>query len=166
MVYRGGLSQHPSFMKPGHLMNKTINLTKKLAILSEWANLVLKHRDPGHYKEVCWLREKASNMFSTYHNLFTEDRLVYEGREVLWNRGSNLHMDSFDPPKAFAVITAFGNFTGGHLYMLNLSLRVRLRPGDAIAIRGRVIPHASEDWEDRGFLFLILLILNCGENWS
>lgn len=128
-------------------MNETINLTKKLAILSERVNLVLKHGDPGHYEEACRLREKASNMFSTYHNLSTEDRLVYEGREVLWNRGSNLHTDSFDPPKAFAVITAFGNFTGGHLYMPNLGLRVRLRPGDAIAIRGRVIPHASEDWE-------------------
>ena len=47
--------------------------------------MVLKHGDPGHYKEACQLREKASNMFSTYHNLSTEDRLVYKGREVLWN---------------------------------------------------------------------------------
>ena len=64
--------------------------------------------DPGHYEEACQLREKACKMFSTYHNLSTEDRLVYERREVLWNRGSKLHTDSFDPPKSYTIITALG----------------------------------------------------------
>ena len=33
------------------------------------------------------------------------------------------------------------------MFFPNLGLRVRMGPGDAVAIRGRVVPHGSEDWE-------------------
>jgi hypothetical protein len=54
-------------------------------------------------------------------------------------------MDIQDPPLSWAVLVAFEDFTGGGVYIESLGLRIRYRPGDCIAIRGRVVPHEVMD---------------------
>ena len=76
-----------------------------------------------------------------------EDLLIYEDHEILYNRTSTLHTDSSDPQNGWAILTAFGTFKGGYVRLPNLGLRIRLEPGDAIALRGRVIPHEVEAWD-------------------
>ena len=76
------------------------------------------------------------------------DPLMMEGRELLFNRLSGRHVDSQDPQLAYAGLYAAGNFTsGGYLYFHQLSLRVRLLPGDFVLLRGRVLEHEIEAWE-------------------
>lgn len=129
-------------------MKATTELTRRLAIVALRVNHVLKYGDPEHFKAAKELREKARRVLPIYNNLSTEDPLVYEGREVLWNRGSGLHVDKHDPQRSYAILTAFGDFKGGHIRIPHLGLRVRLQPGDCIAFRGRVLPHESEDWNE------------------
>jgi hypothetical protein len=73
------------------------------------------------------------------------DPLIYEGRELLWNRSSGLHTDSQDPPLGWAILAAFGDFTDGVIELPNLGLKIRYGPGDVVAIRGKVIPHEVPD---------------------
>lgn len=76
-----------------------------------------------------------------------EDLLIYEDHEILYNRTSTLHTDSSDPQNGWAILTAFGTFKGGYVRLPNLGLHIRLEPGDAIALRGQVIPHEVEAWD-------------------
>lgn len=128
-------------------MNGTCQLVKDIEILSHRMNAILQHADPQHYAEAVSLRSLIRKVAAAYDVLAGSDVLVYEGREVLYNRKSGLHTDSQDPPLGWALLCALGNFKGGHVHLPNLGLRVRLHPGDVVMIRGRVIPHEIEDWE-------------------
>ena len=48
--------------------------------------------------------------------------LVYEGHEFLHNCHTGGHTDLQDPPKSYAILTAFGNFRGGHVRIKHLGL--------------------------------------------
>ena len=128
-------------------MNATCTITRQLASLSARVNAVLQFGDPEHYAEAVRLRKKLKANIASYNNFATEDLLIYEGREILYNRTSTLHTDSSDPQNGWAILTAFGTFKGGYVRLPNLGLRIRLEPGDAIALRGRVIPHEVEAWD-------------------
>jgi len=65
--------------------------------------------------------------------------LIYEGREVIWNRMSGLHTDSQDPPLAWAILTGFHNFKGGAVWIQPLNILIRYEPGDVLEIRGHVL---------------------------
>ncbi|KAF8996587.1 hypothetical protein BDZ89DRAFT_1148944 [Hymenopellis radicata] len=76
------------------------------------------------------------------------DALLFEGRELLFNRQSDLHTDSRDPPGAFAGLLVAGEpFSGGDIHLPSLRAKFRLWPGDFILIRGRILPHKIEYWE-------------------
>lgn len=138
----------PKFLKTGKAMNATSTITRRLAVVSARVNAVLRYGDPAHYVEARRLRETMQKLIPSYNNLSAEDILVYEGREILYNRCSGLHTDSRDPQKGYAILTAFGNFKGGYVRIPHLGLRIRLEPGDAIALRGWVMPHQIEQWDE------------------
>jgi hypothetical protein len=127
-------------------MENTCRIVQLLEILSHRINAVLEHADPAHYAEALTLRDLVSKSRSSYAALAEWDVLVYEGREILYNRMSGLHTDSQDPHLGWAILAAFGFHKGGHVYLPNLGLRVRLEPGDVVALRGRVVPHQIEEW--------------------
>jgi len=116
-----------------------------LQLLSHRINAVLEYTDPTHYKEAIKVNEALSREFPGFRALTVIDPLVYEGREIIFNRVSGLHMDGQDPPLSWAILAAFGNFTGGRVYIQSLNLFIRYEPGDVIAIRGRVLPHQIAD---------------------
>lgn len=128
-------------------MDATCRTVKLLEIVSYMVNAFLEHADPEHYKEALELRDLIREARSSYDVLADWDVLVYEGREILYNRKSGLHTDSQDPHLSWAILVAAGSHSGGHVHLPHLGLRIRLEPGDMIAIRGRVIPHEIEDWE-------------------
>lgn len=115
-------------------------------LLSHRINIIIKFADPEHYKELLELKRRIEAMIPSYKTLCAIDPLLYEGREILFNRLSGLHTDSQDPPLAWAILTAFGKFKGGYVFLPHLGLRIRLEPGDIVLIRGRVIPHLIEEW--------------------
>ena len=50
------------------------------------------------------------------------------GREIFYNWNSELYNNSSDPPEGYAILTASGNFKGGHLRIPHLGLRIQLEP--------------------------------------
>jgi hypothetical protein len=127
-------------------MDATCELARVLQILSHRMNACLEYVDPEHYAEAMALRNLIRKCRASYDTLAHSDVLVYEGREILYNRQSGLHTDSQDPELSWALLSALGEHKGGHLFLPHLGLRVRLEPGDVIMLRGRVIPHEIEEW--------------------
>jgi hypothetical protein len=116
-------------------------LIKDLEILSHRVNAILEFIDPSHYKEVVKLNTELKKRVAGYEVL-CQDPLLYEGREVIFNRESAEHTDSQDPPLGWAILCAFGDSTGGWVHFRHLGLSARYNPGDILAIRGRLIPHS------------------------
>jgi len=127
-------------------MDATCEVVVDLQILSHRMNACLEYGDPDHYAEAITIRNTTRKQRASHDALSHSDVLVYEGREILYNRQSGLHTDSQDPELSWAVLSALGEHKGGHVFLPNLGLRVRLEPGDIIMLRGRVIPHEIEEW--------------------
>ena len=127
-------------------MDATCEVVRDLQILSHRMNACLEYGDPDHYAEAITIRNTTRKQRASYDALSHSDVLVYEGREILYNRQSGLHTDSQDPELSWALLSALGEHKGGHVFLPNLGLRVRLEPGDIIMLRGRVIPHEIEEW--------------------
>jgi hypothetical protein len=133
------------FIGAGYKYRETCNLVQALQPLTHRINAILKTLDPEHYEEALKVRDVLKVRHAGYLALCVIDPGVYEGRELLFNRTSGQHRDSQDPPKAWAILAAFGNFKGGDVFIESLGLRIRFEPGDVIALRGRVVPHEIMD---------------------
>lgn len=134
-------------IKTGERLDATSSSLRDLALLSYRCNAVLKVIDPDFHSALLLVREflrQKSPMKEAFNAI---DPLLFEGREVLYNRKSALHVDSLDPQKGWGFFFAAGDFKGGYVNFPTMKLRVRLEPGDGILHRGRVIPHEIEDWE-------------------
>lgn len=136
------------WLATGKKFEATSKMTRKLNVVSHRVNALLKYGDPAHFDQAVELRRRLEATYAGYENLGRNDPLVYEGREILWNRMSGEHRDSQDPQKSYAILTTFGDFKGGLVYLPYLGVRLRLEPGDALALRGRVLPHTIEDWDE------------------
>lgn len=119
----------------------------RLSLLSLRVNVLAKTLDPKHHYDSEKLKEMLMSRYPGYRAISFMDDLVYDGREILWNVRSGLHTDPQDPTFSYATLTIFGkDFIGGHLYLPNLGLRIRMQPGDIVMFRGRVLRHVIEDW--------------------
>jgi hypothetical protein len=137
----------PEFLHSGKAFNATCTLTKKLELLSHRVNALLEYGDPAHFQELLILREDLKKSHAGYDALLTQDPLLYEGREILFNRASGLHTDSHDPPLSWAILVALGSHEDGFIDIPHLGLKARLNPRDAVMIRGRVLPHQVTNWK-------------------
>lgn len=123
------------------------DLLLNLGIVSHHANSFLLHADRTHYQDAVNLRNIACNQLASQAALGTIDPLIYEGRELLFNRVSEEHTDSQDPPFGWAILVALGHNSPVTLTLTQLNVQMRFRPGDGIAIRGRVLKHKTSAWE-------------------
>jgi hypothetical protein len=130
------------FLKSGKAFNATCKLLKDLEILSHRVNAILEFIDPDHYKEVKKFNAELLKHVSGAEALSGMDPLLYEGREVIFNRESAEHIDLQDPPFGWAILCAFGDSTGGWVHFRHTGLWARYDPGDILAIRGRIMPHS------------------------
>lgn len=122
-----------------------MELIKGLGPLAYRVNAFLQHADPIHYAEACAIRQQLRSVAS-YDALCSLDPLVYEGRELLYNSFFDIHTDSNDAHLTWAILAAAGDFTGGWVSFPHLGIRVRMNAGDMVAVRGRVVPHAVDQW--------------------
>ncbi|KZT00137.1 uncharacterized protein LAESUDRAFT_666786, partial [Laetiporus sulphureus 93-53] len=135
------------FIRNATTLRHSTAIVKSMRILSLRVNAIIKAGDPRFYKHAVVIREKMEKDNTAAELLGSIDPLVLEGREILVNSQSSTHVDRYDPILAWVIIVALGNFKGGHIYFPSLGLKVRLLPGDAVMMRGRILPHKVEDWE-------------------
>lgn len=140
-LLRDDLRPPPEFKGPARNFMASCQVLKDTEILSHRVNAILEFMDPEHYQEAKKVREETNKEMAGIEAIGTEDPLVYEGREFLFNRESGVHRDSQDPPLGYAILVALGDSRGARITFPHLGLSVRMDPGDIVAIRGRVVPH-------------------------
>jgi hypothetical protein len=133
----------------GTIFSTTCELYQNLSCLSERVNEAVRLIDPKFHLHLSTLRSVSEQRHPVLKCLNSIDPLLFEGRELLFNRRSQIHRDRQDPPLAYAGLFAAGNFTsGGYLVFPLLGpLRIRLRPGDFSLVRGRILEHMTEEWD-------------------
>lgn len=119
----------------------------EMEILSRGVNALLQNISPEQFSSLKDLHKKATSQHPFLKGFSTVDPLLMEGRAIMFNRKTPLHADRKDPLNSWAVMTTLGCFTnGGQLCVPRLRLRMRYLPGDAVAIRGRILAHEVEEW--------------------
>lgn len=127
-------------------LNKVTALLSSLNVVSHEVNAFLEHADHEHYLDAVRNRDKMAELIPSSRCLQAVDPLVYEAREILFNRVSVEHKDTADPPHGWAVLTAFGTSEGVIFSVPELNLRITFEPGDMICIRGRILTHGTSKW--------------------
>lgn len=127
--------------------NTTADILLNLGIISHHANSFLKYADRTHYNDSVNLRTTAMRKAASQMAMGAIDPLVYEARELLFNRVSGGHTDSQDPLYSWAILVALGYNSPVTFEVSPLNLRMSFAPGDAIAIRGRVLKHRTSGWK-------------------
>lgn len=134
-------------IETGRGIAATAKVFRDLQVLSHRVNEVFRLVDPVFHANLKELQRRICNAYPLMSCFNAIDPLLMEGREFLFNRISGLHRDSQDPKGAYAGLMALGSFTsGGDVHIPELNLRVRLLPGDFVAIRGRILTHGIEPW--------------------
>jgi len=113
---------------------------KGLKYLSHQVNEALRCLDPHFYNLLSQLKHKISK-FGFSEALAAIDYLLLNGREILFNKESEEHVDQNDPQYGWAVLVALGEFEGGDFMASQLGIKARFLPGDMILVRGRVVKH-------------------------
>lgn len=134
-------------MKNGITLSHSSRMLHDTRFLGHHINFLVQSIDPIFFHNITHLGQKLSSTEPLVKALMAIDVPIFEGREYLYNRQSGLHTDSQDPPGAWAFLVAAGDFKqGGEIRMPQVGLTVRLLPGDAVMIRGRVVEHEILDW--------------------
>lgn len=135
------------YIQSGSQFTKTTTAAAEMKSLSLLVNTVLEKIDKNQYDALQTLHSKICSRYPFVEALHSIDPLLMEGRAIMFNRRTPLHTDRLDPLHSWATMVTFGKFTkGGECYIPRLKLRIRYLPGDAIIIRGRILPHEVEEW--------------------
>lgn len=135
-------------IRTGTAFSATCKLYKELTSLSRRVNEAVKIADPIFHKQLSELREQVEAHEALADAMNKIDPLLFEGREIIFNRLSDYHRDSQDPQLGFVALYAAGDFKGGLLDLPELKLKVRLEPGDLVLFRGRVLRHRIGEWDN------------------
>ena len=125
-------------------------------MVSAYVMAALEKIDPTQHSllETLWKKtcekEKVQKLFDSING-----GLAYEGREVVFNRWSDIHQDEQDPHWAWANILYFGTFRRAKLRFPQLKTTVILHPGDMVFFRGRDLIHDAPDWGRGSRNFLV-----------
>jgi hypothetical protein len=143
--HKGQVVPSPETFKSGGAFARTSQLYRELELLSKKVNEAIRLIDPVFFDALMQLQEVATGKHASLAAWTSVDPLLFEGRELLFNRISGRHRDKQDPKLGYAGLYAAGNFkTGGQIFFPELRLRVRLLPGDFVLVRGRVLVHEVE----------------------
>lgn len=134
-------------IRTGTTLAATLQLYKELSSLSRRVNEAVKVADPAFYEHLAQLRKTMDANEPVAKAFNSIDPLLFEGREIIFNRLSDFHRDSQDPQLSYVGLYAGGNFKGGLLELPDLKLKVRLEPGDFVLFRGRALLHRVGEWD-------------------
>lgn len=118
----------------------------QLHLVSHRVNDLIEFADPAHFAALQKLRQRAEELHKFYQVIGSDDPLLMEGREIMYNRQTPLHFDKQDPKKGWAALAVVGPFTGGSMRIPSVNGRLRYTHGDMILIRGRILAHEIEDF--------------------
>jgi hypothetical protein len=128
--------------------SKATELIPELRLLSTRLNTILKCVDPEHYDAAVRRRDKLHILFPFCKALDSLDNLIFEGREFLFNRETEDHLDGGDPKTGWAILFSLGEHTGGEFVVPGLNLECNFSPGTLIMVRGRVLRHHVKPFAD------------------
>lgn len=134
------------WVKSADRFGKSASLVSKLSILSHRINAIYEAIDKPQYDALVHLNQRLETVYPHLKALAAIDPCVFEGRAVMFNRRTPRHLDTKDPLKGWAILVVLGDFTEGYLFIPRLNLRLRYRPGDIVALRGRILAHEVEMW--------------------
>ncbi|KAL8943253.1 MAG: hypothetical protein Q9211_001048, partial [Gyalolechia sp. 1 TL-2023] len=89
-------------------------------------------------------QEAAARYQSLQHeleHLYQGPEGIHLGLSFLVNAASNPHRDDGDMPTAWTTTNTWGEYTGGHLVLPELGLRIDQQPGDVTIMHARVLIH-------------------------
>lgn len=135
-------------------MMQTSRCLKHILLFIETTNFIsvkvnnfLSFLDPRFHKGLDNLKKTTRKLFPDVKVFADIDELLMEGRSLIYNRKTSFHVDSRDLLNGWQILIAGGHFTqGGSVLIPALGLRMRLLPGDMVALRGRVLGHEIEKW--------------------
>jgi hypothetical protein len=81
------------------------------------------------------------------HTIYVIGPLLQEGQAIMLNPQTLQHADQTDPLNTWVTLIMLGEFTGRHLFIPCLNLRLLYEPGAIIMLRGHCLPHKVEAWE-------------------
>ena len=109
----------------GKMFRTAVDAISGLDMVSAYVMASLEYIDPTQYallnqlwKETC-NKEKVQKLFDSING-----GLVYEGREVVFNRESKGHWDSHDPDWSWGNILYFGTFHQAKLRYCQLNVHM------------------------------------------
>ncbi|KAJ7653842.1 hypothetical protein B0H17DRAFT_1146949 [Mycena rosella] len=139
-------------LKSGRNFSASLALISQLHLISYRVDAMLQYGDEAHFEACKKLRAEAEKRHKFLKVIGSDDPLVMEGREIMYNRQTPLHPDKSDHKRGWAVLVVVGPFTGGALHIPCLNLHMSYTNGTMIMIRGKVLPHEVEAFSN-GFLF-------------
>ncbi|KAF8056930.1 hypothetical protein FPV67DRAFT_1677684 [Lyophyllum atratum] len=125
---KGMLMPSKDSMSTGTILSSTMQLYQELTPVSQRVNEAIYRADPDFHANLVRLREAQETKHPVMKAFNAVDPLLFEGRELLFNRKSGLHTDSQDPLGAYAGLLAAGSFTGGYVHLPQLNLRDTQHP--------------------------------------
>lgn len=134
------------WVKSADRFGKSAMLVDELTVLSHRINALYRAIDPTQYDALVNINARLEKFYPHLKALAAIDPCVFEGRAIMFNRRTPVHRDSKDPLKGWAILVVLGDFTQGYLFIPRLNLRLRYRPGDVVALRGRILEHEVEMW--------------------
>ena len=142
--------------KTGASFEGAIKLLEDLELVNAFCTRSLLCLDPLQYglleKVYTYRLENYPSQRAFSH---VDRKMMWEGREVIFNRWTKRHWDKQDPHWAWACITYVGNFKGAVFEFPQLKLRLHLKPGDVVFFRGRDLLHGVPKWDSGERYFLV-----------
>ncbi len=133
-----------------------MTLLKELEVVSSYCMRTLLCIDPLQFGLLGQVYDYRISKYKSQEAFAALDkRMMWEGREVMFNRWSPRHWDKQDPPLSWACITYVGDFKGAYFEFPELKLRIFLRPGDVVFFRGHDLLHEVPEWESGQRHFLV-----------
>lgn len=119
----------------------------EIALLSKRINKVLEMLDPEAYQSHQVLAERIADRHPHARAPASIDPLLFQGRSVIFNRRTPLHVDRRDPKLGWNPLTTAGTYEGGRLIIGRLGLRMWFGGGACVFLRGAILPHEIESFD-------------------
>lgn len=127
--------------------NGSCETFRELSIITSYVMGAFEQLDPVQHQKMAQLYDwRLRKVASSAAMAGVDPGMFFEGREMQFNRYSLPHFDTNDPSWAWAIIIYFGTFPTCSLKFRQLKLKVTLRPGDMVIMRGRDVLHEVCDW--------------------
>ena len=135
-------------VKGCQVFSESSRVLRELSYYAIGLNEVFRGLDPKQHAAHVALRSKAEEMYPHIQALNAVDPNLMQGKSIIANRATPLHVDKHDPPHGWAALGVVGSFTGGaQLNVPRLNHRTPFNSGDLIFIRGGVLAHEVEPWK-------------------